>query len=121
MSPQAAISKTVIKSSIPKVSVNRGCNDDANAQRHRSEQDGKGGVVLLNDFFPQVVRGDLVDHQECAGKNDNADRGVNNSVYDVADLDAHLLASCVVVIAAVYRPVRAGIVPNGPGHILDFI
>src|SRR5580700_5161090 len=112
MSPQAAINNTVMKSSMPKSLVDSGCDDDANADGHCSDQDGERGVVLLNNFLPQVVGSYLVDDEKCCGKDNNAERRVNNCVHHVANLDAHLLASCVVMVAAVDRPIRTGVVTN---------
>src|SRR5579864_1692301 len=120
MSPQAAISKTVMKSRIPKL-VDGSRNDDADSERHRSEQQRKRGVVLLHDFFPQVVRGDFVDDEKRAGKDDDSDCRVDDGIYDVGSLDAHLLASCVMVIDGINGTVRAGIVAYGARHILDFV
>src|SRR5579864_673653 len=120
MSPQAAISKTVMKSRIPKL-VDGSRNDDADSERHRSEQQRKRGVVLLHDFFPQVVRGDFVDDEKRAGKDDDSDCRVDDGIYDVGSLDAHLLASCVMVIDGINGTVRAGIVAYGARDVLDFV
>src|SRR5271167_4365894 len=125
MSPQAAINSTVMKSSIPKIRstglVNSRRDDDANADRHCTEQDRERGVVLLNNLFPKVIGSDLVDDEKRRGKNKNPKRRVNYCIYYVANLDAHLLASCVVVIAAVDRTIRARIVADRPGNIFHFI
>src|SRR5205807_7332564 len=120
MSPQAAISKTVMKSKIPKL-VDGSRNDDADSERHRPEQQRQSSVVLLYDFLPQVVWRHLVDDEERAGKDDNSDRGIDDGIYHVGNLDAHLLASCVVVIHGIYGTVRAGIVAHGARNVLDFV
>src|SRR6185437_3626772 len=39
-------------------------NDDADADRQRAYQNRQGGVVLLNHFFPKVVRRELVEQNE---------------------------------------------------------
>src|SRR5580704_19630863 len=120
MSPQAAISKTVMKSRIPKLVDCRG-NDDADSERHRSEQQRQSGVVLLYDFLPQVVRGHFVEDQERARKDHDSDRRVDDGIYDVSSLDAHLLASCVMVIDGINGTVRAGVIAHGARNVLDFV
>src|ERR1700687_2909670 len=121
MSPQAAISRTVMKSRIPKALVDSGRDDDTNADGHRPEQDRERGGVLLDNFLPQVIGSYLVDDEKCSGKNSNADRCVNDCIHNVAKLGAHLLASCVVMVAVVDRAIRAGVIANGPGNVLHLV
>src|ERR1700719_2461355 len=120
MSPQAAISKTVMKSRIPKL-VDSRRNNDANSERHRPEQQRESGVVLLHDFLPQVVRSHFVDDEKRAGTDHDSHRRVDDGIYDVGSLDAHLLASCVMVIDGINGTVRAGVIAYGARHILDFV
>ena len=47
-------------------SVNSGCDNHTDTNGHGPQQDGKSHVVLLHDFFPQVVRSDLVEHEKCS-------------------------------------------------------
>src|SRR5260370_7433644 len=107
MSPQAAISRTVMKSRIPKALVDSGRDDDTNADGHRPEQDRERGVVLLDNFLPQVIGSYLVDDEKCSGQNSNADRCINDCIHNVAKLAPHLFASCVLLLPVVYRALTA--------------
>src|SRR5215470_10905766 len=120
MSPHAAISRTVMKSRIPKL-VNRRGDDDANSKRHRAEQNRQRGVVFLHDLFPQVVWGYFVDDDERPGKDHDADSRVDDGVGHIGRLEDHLVASCVEVVTGIYGTVRTGIVAYGTRDILDFI
>ena len=73
MSPQAAISSTEMKSQDAHRLVNRGGNDDANADGHGADQNRQRHVVLLHDLLPEMVRRELVHDHERNDENEHAD------------------------------------------------
>src|SRR5207302_5320944 len=44
--------------------VDRGSNDDRDAERHGADKNGERHVVLLHDLFPKMIRGELVHHHK---------------------------------------------------------
>jgi len=59
-----------------------GGDDPAQAQGHGSGQDGGGYVVLLDDFLPDVERGQLHHDGEGDRKNQDAEDGEDEGVED---------------------------------------
>ena len=52
--------------------VDRGGDDNADAESGKAHDDGEGGVPLLDEFLPQVIWGEEVDHEEGEAENDDA-------------------------------------------------
>src|ERR1700690_2764075 len=77
--------------------------------------------MFLDNLFPKVIRSQLIDDDERTGEYDDADGGIDNRVNHVSKLDAHLLASCVVMVTAVDGTVRAGIVAHRPWNVLNLV
>ena len=69
-----------------------------------------------------MIRRELVHHDERHDENEYADKRENHCIDDIADGAKFILfASGVVVIGAVNRTVRAGIVAHRLGNVFEFI
>src|ERR1700682_3193140 len=65
------MSKMEMKSRKPMALVNRGRNDDADSNRHCTNQNRKRRVVFLDYLFPQIVRRELIHQNECNYEDQN--------------------------------------------------
>src|SRR6185369_11994793 len=88
MSPQAATSRIERKSAIDTGLMDRGGDDDADPDGHRTDEHGKREVLLHDDLFPQIVRRDLVDDDKGADEDDDADEREHQRGLDVVN-DIH--------------------------------
>src|SRR5690348_4988778 len=74
------------------VSVNGGGNDDADPDGHGSDEDRQRHVVLLHDFLPQMVWGELVHHQKRDDEDQHAEKGKCQCSDDIAERNkVHLI------------------------------
>src|SRR6266568_3996624 len=64
--------------------MNRGGNDDADADGHRAHKDRESHVVLLDDLFPEMVRSQFIHHDERHDENENSDKGKDQCGDDIA-------------------------------------
>src|SRR5206468_4089556 len=72
--------------------VDRGSNDDTNAERHGADKDGERHVVLLHDFLPKVVRRELVHHHEGDDEDKNSHKREDQCSNDIAEPnEVHLI------------------------------
>ncbi len=72
--------------------VNRGSNDDADAERHGADENGERHIVFLNDFLPQMVRGELVHHDERDDEDEYSNKREDQCSDDVAERNkVHLI------------------------------
>src|SRR5712664_3577447 len=65
--------------------VDRGSNDDADAERHGADEDGERHIVLLHDFLPKMVRREFVHHHERDDEDKNSDKREDQCSDDVAE------------------------------------
>src|SRR5262245_56886103 len=72
--------------------VNGRRDDDANSQRHCSDDDCQGGVVLLDDFLPELIRRYEVDDDKRDSENDHAEKCVYKRVQHIANVNHGLSA-----------------------------
>src|SRR6476619_2847580 len=59
-------------------SMNRRGHDDADAPRHRRDHQPERHVVLFHQLVPEVVRRELVEHQEAQPEDHHADQRVDD-------------------------------------------
>src|SRR6266849_776745 len=72
--------------------VDRGSNDNADAERHGANENGKRHIVLLHDFLPKMVRREPVHHDERDDEDDNSDKREDQCSDDVAERNkVHLI------------------------------
>src|SRR6266481_1670809 len=72
--------------------VNRGGNDDADAERHGADKNGKRHVVLLHDFFPKMIRRELVHHHKRDDEDEDSDKREDQCSDDIAERnEIHLI------------------------------
>src|SRR5437773_2561157 len=100
MSPQAAIRKTEMKRTTDNL-VHSRRDDDADSDGHGSDHDGERGILLLDDFLPEVIGREFIDQSEGTDKDEDAENRVQDSVGKVAgvELTHRLLPSRISVIA----------------------
>src|SRR5712691_1337462 len=59
-------------------------DDDGDADGHRADKDRESHVVLLDDLFSEMVRSQLVHHDERHDENENPDKGKDQCGDDIA-------------------------------------
>jgi len=67
--------------------VDRGSNDDADAERHGADKNGERHVVLLHDLFPKMIRRELVHHDERNDEDEYSDKGEDQCSDDIAEAE----------------------------------
>src|SRR5262245_34768326 len=88
MSPHAATSRIERNSAIDTGLMDRGGDDDADPEGHRTDEHGEREVLLLDDLLPQIVRRHLVDDHERADEDDEPDGREDERCPDVRN-DIH--------------------------------
>src|SRR6185295_4628278 len=89
MSPHAATSRIERNSAIDTALVNSGSDDDADPDRHRTDEHGEGEVFLLDDLFPQIVRRQFVDEDKGPDEHDDADQREDEGGPDIRNQIHH--------------------------------
>src|SRR5438270_7244535 len=86
------MSRTVMKRRMPTTLVNRRGDDDADADGHAANQNGERSVVLLHDFFPEMIRRKFVHHQKRHGEDDDPKKCKHDGIHDtVYQRGAHFI------------------------------
>src|SRR6267143_2057582 len=72
--------------------VDRGSNDDADAQRHGADKNGERHVVLLHDLLPKMIRRELIHHHERDDEDEDSDKREDQCSDDIAEgNEVHLI------------------------------
>src|SRR3990172_4616293 len=93
----------------PPGSMDGGGDDDGDSQAHGADDDRQRDVAFLNQFAPQVVGRDLVDHEERQPEQHHAHQRVQQGVEQYVGIDqVHGFAPWSLVGNAAAAPARAG-------------